>query len=80
VFSTPFFDFSVFKSGALSASILVFIFSFIIIEWIGREQQYAIAKMFSGKPKIYRWAFYYLIVIIIFIFAGSNQQFIYFQF
>lgn len=80
IFSAPFFDFSVFKSGALSAPILIFIFLFIIIEWMGREQQYAIAKLFSGKPKIYRWAFYYLILVIIFIFAGSNQQFIYFQF
>ena len=80
VFSAPFFDFSVFKSGAVSAPILIFIFLFIIIEWMGREQQYAIAKLFSGKPKIYRWAFYYLILVIIFIFAGSNQQFIYFQF
>jgi len=52
----------------------------MIIEWFGREQQYAIATLFSGLPKILRWGVYYLILSTIFIFAGTNQQFIYFQF
>jgi len=52
----------------------------MIIEWMGREKHYAIARIFEGKPKIYRLAFYYFIIILIFLFAGSGQQFIYFQF
>ena len=53
---------------------------FMIIEWIGRTDQFAIETIFAKKPKFIRWSFYYLLIIIIFVFAGSNQQFIYFQF
>jgi alginate O-acetyltransferase complex protein AlgI len=53
---------------------------FIIIEWIGRQNQYAIAHLDSSWPKIVRWSFYYLIITSIFYFNGAEQQFIYFQF
>ncbi len=53
---------------------------FLIIEWLGREEQYAIAKFGSGWFKPVRWAFYYGVILVIFYFAGSKQQFIYFQF
>jgi len=53
---------------------------FLIIEWLGREEQYAIAKLGGKWYKPVRWAFYYSILLVIFYFAGSKQQFIYFQF
>lgn len=53
---------------------------FVIMEWFGREEQYAIAKTGLKWPKILRWALYYAIVIAIFEFRGLSQQFIYFQF
>lgn len=53
---------------------------FIIIEWIGRQNQYAIAHFGSSWPKPLRWSFYYLIIAAIFYFNGAEQQFIYFQF
>ncbi len=56
------------------------IFLFIIIEWIGREQQYAIAHIGTKWYRPLRWGLYYVIVITIFLFAGKEQQFIYFQF
>lgn len=60
-------------------ALLVF---FMIIEWLGREQQYAIQKFGLGFAKPVRWAFYYSILLIIFYFAGTGkeQEFIYFQF
>jgi len=61
-------------------SIFILLLLFIGIEWMGREQQYALARIMPNKPKVFRWAFYYLLIVIIFVFAGSNQQFIYFQF
>jgi alginate O-acetyltransferase complex protein AlgI len=75
IFKTPYF-----VDGTLSIPTICLVLIFILIEWFGRENQYAIAKIFSQKPKFIRWGFYYLILIVIFIFAGSNQQFIYFQF
>ena len=80
LFSKSFFSVPHFKIDIYDKPIFILVVLFIIIEWIGREQQYAIAKLFSGKTRVFRWVFYYLVIIIIFIFAGSNQQFIYFQF
>ena len=58
----------------------VLVFIFVIIEWLGREQQYAIASLGLSWKKPIRWAFYYSLVMVIFLFAGKEQQFIYFQF
>ncbi|MBC7605724.1 MAG: MBOAT family protein [Burkholderiales bacterium] len=53
---------------------------FVIIEWLGRENQYAIEKMGLKWPILLRLSFYYLILLVIFMYAVSSQQFIYFQF
>ncbi len=60
--------------------ILVLICIFLLIEWLGREQQYALARFGLRWPRSFRWAFYYVIIISLFVFAGKEQQFIYFQF
>ena len=61
-------------------SVLWFILPFMIIEWFGRERQYAISHLGMNWPLPLRWAFYYAIIVAVFYFAGSEQQFIYFQF
>jgi len=53
---------------------------FILIEWNGRMEQYAIARLALSWPKPIRWGIYYSLVLLIFFFAGAEQQFIYFQF
>jgi alginate O-acetyltransferase complex protein AlgI len=53
---------------------------FFIIEWSGRESQYAFSLMGTKWEKPFRWAFYYCIIIIIILLAGKQQEFIYFQF
>jgi D-alanyl-lipoteichoic acid acyltransferase DltB (MBOAT superfamily) len=53
---------------------------FIMIEWRGRKQQYAIAGIGIEWPRYIRWAFYYGILLVTFNFAGLQQKFIYFQF
>jgi len=64
--------------GALKTIILVAIF--VLLEWKGREGQYAIANMGLKWNPMVRYAMYYLIIIAIFWFGGKEQQFIYFQF
>jgi D-alanyl-lipoteichoic acid acyltransferase DltB (MBOAT superfamily) len=79
IFSHPgsFLLFSVYwKYKTLFMLILVF----VIIEWLGRENEYAIEKLgfkWSGRLRL---AFYYSIVFAILFFGGKEQQFIYFQF
>jgi alginate O-acetyltransferase complex protein AlgI len=60
--------------------IIILVFLFMLIEWFGREQQFAIARIDLKIPTIIRWGFYYFLAIIIFYFAGPQQPFIYFQF
>ncbi|GAL61477.1 probable poly(beta-D-mannuronate) O-acetylase [Algibacter lectus] len=62
-------------------NLLVLILFFIGIEWIGRRQHYAIEVLLLKQSRIIRWAFYMIIIAIIFVFSSDTQQeFIYFQF
>jgi D-alanyl-lipoteichoic acid acyltransferase DltB (MBOAT superfamily) len=58
----------------------IFIFIFIIIEWIGRENKFAIQTIGQTWKRSTRWSFYYMLIITIVFFMGKEQQFIYFQF
>ncbi len=53
---------------------------FVIVEWFGREGQYAIEKIGLQWKRPIRYGMYYAIIIVIFWFGGKEQQFIYFQF
>jgi alginate O-acetyltransferase complex protein AlgI len=60
--------------------ILIVIAFFFYIEWQGRKYEYAIANFTIIFPGTVRWIFYFLIISVIFFFAGKEQQFIYFKF
>ncbi|WP_353777923.1 MBOAT family O-acyltransferase [Winogradskyella sp. 3972H.M.0a.05] len=60
--------------------LMVLIVLFMIIEWLGRQYEYAIEKMWFNKPSWVRLMCYYIIAIIIFLYGGKEQEFIYFQF
>ena len=64
--------------NALITIILVAIF--VLVEWKGREGQFAIQNLGIKWKRPLRYAMYYTIVIAIFWFGGKEQQFIYFQF
>ena len=64
----------------LPTQILMLIVVFLLVEWIGRKEQYAIEYLGLKWPKTITWSMYYLIILAIFYFMGEEQQFIYFQF
>jgi len=72
--------FTIPHGAGINKSIILFIGLFFIIEWLGREQQYAIKHLGLKWYRPLRWGMYYAIILAIYFFAGSNQQFIYFQF
>jgi len=80
IFSSSLFTIPNFPGIKKAVSIVFLTVIFLIIEWFGREQQYAIANLGVKWNKKLRWAFYYGIILIIFYFTGKEQQFIYFQF
>ncbi|MBT6383728.1 MAG: MBOAT family protein [Flavobacteriales bacterium] len=56
------------------------IIGFLVIEWYGRGQQFAIQNLGIQWKRPFRYALYYAIIILIFWFGGKEQEFIYFQF
>ena len=59
---------------------ILLIMIFVLVEWFGREGQYAISVIGLKWKRPFRYAMYYAIIIAIFWFGGKEQQFIYFQF
>lgn len=53
---------------------------FMFIEWLGREEAYAIRQFGINRKRPVRWAFYYMLIAAIVLYSGKEQQFIYFQF
>ncbi|WP_298495564.1 MBOAT family O-acyltransferase [uncultured Algibacter sp.] len=80
IFSKSLLTFPVFDKDDYVKPLFLLILIFIIIEWFGREQQYAIARLSLLRYKLFRYAFYNIIIFIIFWFSGEQQEFIYFQF
>lgn len=80
IFSTSLFEIPQFSGMGKALVTLIFILIFILIEWNGREEKYAIEKLWLKWKKPLRYAMYYSIIVAILWFAGNEQQFIYFQF
>ena len=75
------FNPSLFTIPAIRPSLVIsLLFIFIITEWFGRRDQYAIEKLGINIPRPIRWSLYYSLIALIYIFSGSQHQFIYFQF
>jgi len=53
---------------------------FVVIEWIQREKQHVLQIDNFKLPEAIKWGLYYALIIIIFTFGATQQEFIYFQF
>lgn len=62
------------------SDIMLLIVFFMIIEWFGRFQKFAIETMFLTQSRWLRWSFYMVLIACMFIFNNKEQEFIYFQF
>ena len=80
IFSFDLFSWPYFTGIKEAAITILFIVLLIAMEWMGREQEYAIKTIASRWRKPFQWCFYYVIVMLIFLFGSKSQEFIYFQF
>ncbi|MEW4924992.1 MBOAT family O-acyltransferase [Algibacter sp. 2305UL17-15] len=80
IFSKSLFEFPDHFGGISALTTLIIICCFMLVEWFGREQKYAIEKLGGTWKPIFRYATYYAIVFVILWFGGEEQKFIYFQF
>lgn len=80
IFSKSFFTIPKFQGMGNSVPIIAITFIFLLVEWIGREHQFAIEQLGSKWNKPVRLLMYYVIILTIIFYSGKDQQFIYFQF
>ena len=75
IFSIPAF------SGRKDSLITLFlIIIFLIVEWVGRRNKFALENIFFKTKTQLRITFYVLLTILIFLFSTEAENFIYFQF
>jgi len=82
IFSSSLFTIPTFKGKRVALYTIFFITAFMLVEWLGREGQYAISRIGITFNKFYRWSFYICLVLAIYFFGNfsENIEFIYFQF
>lgn len=80
ILSTSLFEIPNFNNGTLAIPTIILTVIFIFIEWLGREQQFALQHLGLKWKSPFRYVFYYALILAIFWFGGKEQTFIYFQF
>lgn len=82
IFSYSFFTLPYYAGIGLAVSTIIIIFIFVVIEWVGRENEYAIEKFGIKRSRLFRWLFYVIIILSIYLFGNFSVdlEFIYFQF
>jgi len=68
------------KDEIVSIGLVVAILCLFIVEWIGREEEHALAYFGRELSNPYRWGMYYILIISIILMYGEEKEFIYFQF
>jgi D-alanyl-lipoteichoic acid acyltransferase DltB (MBOAT superfamily) len=76
------FSLDLFSIPAIRPSnLFFFLLLFLVIEWFGRQQQYALEYFWLRKSKFLRWALYLVLVFLILLYMKKEETaFIYFQF
>lgn len=80
IFSNTIFQLPQFSELKKTLTVIILLVPFLVIEWIGREEQHALAKIGMQSKTWVRFLLYFAILFCIVTLAGSKQEFIYFQF
>ena len=64
----------------ISFGLPLLIILFFMIEWFGREKEFALERFGVKWPLFIRWTFYFSLLFLILYYSGSEVEFIYFQF
>lgn len=60
--------------------LFLLICGFLLVEWMGRNRQYALEHFLQRRQFLVRWGFYYVLIALMLIYGIEDQEFIYFQF
>jgi len=58
----------------------IYLLFLLVIEWLGRENEFGLQKIGLTWKQPYRWCFYAFLFVLILFFSDKEQEFIYFQF
>lgn len=61
-------------------SLFIFLLFFLLVEWMGRREKFALERLGADWKLGFRWAFYFVICLCIIGCMDNQQDFIYFQF
>jgi len=76
IFSLSFFN----QPQIWSTEIIILLSGFVLLEWWGRSAQHPLAVIGLHWPRPLRWSLYLVFILLLWYFAGTPQEFIYFQF
>lgn len=76
IFSLSFFS----QPQIWSTEIIILLSGFVLLEWWGRFAQHPLAVIGLHWPRPLRWSLYLVFILLLWYFAGTPQEFIYFQF
>tara|TARA_B110000971_G_C19913196_1_gene455537 strand:+ start:81 stop:437 length:357 start_codon:yes stop_codon:yes gene_type:complete len=80
IFSPSLFKTPYYPGIGLAIPTILLLMLFLLVEWIGRESQFAIENIGLKWRKPMRWLAYFCVIYLISHFGGKQQEFIYFQF
>lgn len=80
IFSNSLFSLPQFHEPRQAIIVSILILIFLAFEWGGREYRFALGNLEKRWKKVYRYPFYYSLIVLIYLLGGNEQQFIYFQF
>ncbi|MBA6153591.1 MBOAT family O-acyltransferase [Gelidibacter maritimus] len=80
IFSNSLFSIPEFENKRYALEIIVLVIFMLIIEWLGRRDQYGIEKLALRCNRKVRLSIYLVLVCLIYLYLGKEQEFIYFQF
>lgn len=69
------------KGKMIDINIVLFFIVLLLFEWLGRRKKHPFEHLEKNITQpVTRWFFYLFLVMLIYIFKGKEQDFIYFQF
>ena len=80
LFSIPVEDLKQLSVGAHIIYVVLLIVCFVLVEWVQRNNKHSLQFRSDNSYRILRRVFYYTLIILIILFNGGKQAFIYFQF
>lgn len=80
IFSTSLFTIPKFEGIRSSLTTIALVVVFMLIEWQGREGQYAIERLGLKWNRYLRYSMYLSIIFVMLLLGGKKQDYIYFQF